>query len=154
MPTRVLRKPKKTYFYRIFPVDLPDMKTIKRIRPYRLWTFLRGQALFRSEKVQALYMQGKQQGAPLLRERFAFPWNAFTHPFTLFSETEVHHPLDLFADFIETGILDLAKWNKEEKENKVLKEIRGTIPTTPPFLTFQFHGYVPSYCQIWCMASN
>jgi len=107
MPTRVLRKPKKKYPYRIFPVDLPDRKIIKRMKPHRVWRFLEVQALLRSKKIQALYMQGKRKGAPLLRQEFLFFWWYFTDPPSILPKgTEDRDPTDLLWDFAETGILE------------------------------------------------
>ena len=145
MPTRVLRKPKK-YPYPILPVALPDTETIKRIRPYLLWEFLKVQALYRSEKVQELYMQGKQKGAPLLRERFALNWNDFNPPGFLFPKGEVLNPKVIDWDFHQTGILDLAKFKKDSPDlwddGRWLNE--AVFPAASPLLAIQFHGFVPT----------
>ena len=141
MPTRPMRKPKKKYPYRIRPVDLPDIKTVKRIQPPRMWEFLRVEALYRSEKVQELYMQGKQKGAPLLLQRFNFPWMFFTSNLAIWPKgTEVPGPKGIMSDFVETGILDLAKLKKERPDlyDRWLNEAAF------PNLTLAFNSLVPT----------
>jgi len=149
MPTRVLRKPKKKYPYRIFPVDLPDLRTIKRTRPRKLWRFLEVQALLRSEKIQEIYRQGKRKGAPLLfQQEFRFLWEYFTGPLYIGPEETEHHPSTKFLDdFEETGILDLVKMKKalsDDPRDSVdwLNEIAFNQPF--PRLTVLFDRLVPT----------